>query len=1338
MDAVRRPLRLVDGLDHRVDLDVDPSPEATVGDLADRLAAITGRPPGGTVASRWPLDQRADPPPRDRPLRSHGPRAGSTVELVEPEDGTAAALEPSTARFAPVRLVGPDHDERRLDYGANLIGDTLVEVGEHVAVRGLGGATTRVGGAALLGTARVRHGDLLTICDTTWTVRIDGVLRPPRTSGWTVAHPRRPRVEPPRTTERVVPPTPPPSARVPGFPLLSATVPLLMGVALWFATGSLLGAGFMLFSVVFVVASGIEARREARAEDRARVAEFRQDLADMDEHLEALTRRQRSANERTGLSPTELREVLDPARDRPHERIWERCSTGVRAPSLLVRLGTAVRPLEVVVPLPDTGRRELRHELSDAVARRSAVDDVVLVDLADCTALVVESTDEAGAAVARAVVLQLAALISPHELGLTVLTGDGRASAWHDTAWLPHRGSTGHPVHVVVADGAELHELAATLDQLGHDGVAVLWVTTPDGPRPSGAGALLQVDARTATLELTSTEGTVDRIESLAIDQLDPDEAHPLARSLAALSAAPELWLHRPELPAPTHDRGLPTRVTLADLLASPDTLVDPVALTDRWAGSGPDHLAAPIGVAQGGGVVNVDLVADGPHALVAGTTGAGKSELLRSWLLSATLHHPPDRLHLLLVDYKGGAAFGPLGALPHTVGTITDLTEQLARRALVSLRAEVRRREELIAEHGQDRWRGARLVVVVDEFATLAAELPEFVDGLVDLAQRGRSLGIHLVLATQRPAGVVTDAIRANTTMRLALRVADEDDSRDVVDTPAAARLPRDAPGRAVLRIGPSTAATVQVAWSGAALTRREPVVIQPLRSNGPMAATVSQDDQRTDTPTQLDAAVATIMAATELSSIPAPRRPWLDPLPTSLSPSDLPPPPRPGSAVIGLVDRPDAQRRDPLVVDLERDGGLVVVGASGSGRSTAVRCLVAAVDADPHDRWHTYVIDGGTALGDLTAVASVGDVVGVEDTERVLRLLRTTVAELGRRVASGGRRDAPRWLLAVDGIGQLEERYERVDRGEALDLLARIARDGRSVGLHLAVTAQRRAEVPIALSGALGGRILLRCATPDEAALWGLPEDAASAEVPPGRCRVGGHVAQVAEVAADPLHQPAPSRDRPPPVPTLPTELRLSSEEAASPVEWQVAVGRDGDTLDVVHLDLRHHHAIVAGPPRSGVSTALRTLVAHHPRAELLDADAEPTDLVGVVHRLLEAAADGHPRLLAVDDLPALLDGPGEHEVGAALTRVLEAGRKLPVRLVVGGEVDAVTQCFHDVVAALRRGRTGLLLGGDPELHGALWHAHLRQLSDLPPAPGRGWLLGPGSARRVQVALA
>jgi S-DNA-T family DNA segregation ATPase FtsK/SpoIIIE len=276
------------------------------------------------------------------------------------------------------------------------------------------------------------------------------------------------------------------------------------------------------------------------------------------------------------------------------------------------------------------------------------------------------------------------------------------------------------------------------------------------------------------------------------------------------------------------------------------------------------------------------------------------------------------------------------------------------------------------------------------------------------------------------------------------------------------------------------------------------------------------------------------------------------------------------------------------------------------------------------------------------------------------------------------------------------------------------------------------------VALSGVLAARLLLRCATADEAALWGLPDGAASVEVPAGRCWVGDHTAQVA--LPDPVPtSPAPARagEAPGPVPTLPTQVRLGSDRATASDGWRVPVGLDGDTLAVVHLDLRHHHAVVAGPPRSGVTTALRTLVAHHPRAQLLDAGLDPDEVAARVHRALASVGDGRPRLVAIDDLAPLLDGPGGSQVADALAEVLDAGRRSSLRLVVGGEVESLGQCFHDVVAALRRGRTGLLLGGDPELHGAFWHAALGQRSDLPPAPGRGWLLAPGAAHRVQVAL-
>ena len=178
----------------------------------------------------------------------------------------------------------------------------------------------------------------------------------------------------------------------------------------------------------------------------------------------------------------------------------------------------------------------------------------------------------------------------------------------------------------------------------------------------------------------------------------------------------------------------------------------------------------------------SIDLRADGPHGLVAGMTGAGKSELLQTLIASLALSHPPDRLALLLVDYKGGAAFKDCVDLPHTVGLVTDLDAHLTQRALASLNAELQRRERVLRDAGAKDLADLEardpasappsLLIAIDEFATLATEVPDFVEGIVDVAQRGRSLGVHLLLATQRPGGVVSENIRANTNLRIALRV--------------------------------------------------------------------------------------------------------------------------------------------------------------------------------------------------------------------------------------------------------------------------------------------------------------------------------------------------------------------------------------------------------------------------------------------------------------------------------------------------------------------------------------------------------------------------------------
>jgi len=322
-------------------------------------------------------------------------------------------------------------------------------------------------------------------------------------------------------------------------------------------------------------------------------------------------------------------------------------------------------------------------------------------------------------------------------------------------------------------------------------------------------------------------------------------------------------------------------------------------------------------------GPVVLDLVRDGPHALVAGTTGSGKSELLVSWVLAMTAAEPPERLTVLLVDFKGGSAFAPLAGLPHTVGIITDLDEAHAARALASLRAELRHRERVIADAAarsvDDVPSLARLVIVVDEFAALLADHPDLHALFSDIAARGRSLGVHLVLCTQRPAGVVRDSVLANAHLRVCLRVNNRADSVALVGTDAAAAIPARATGRGVLAPPDGEPYEVQFALAGDADVER---VTRRWRGS------------------------------------PPPRRPWCEPLPADVDPQDAP-------GGFALVDLPHEQRRAVAVWSPESDGHVLVLGAARSGTSTALAALAPGGTRVPRGIAAAWDVIGAAASG-------------------------------------------------------------------------------------------------------------------------------------------------------------------------------------------------------------------------------------------------------------------------------------------------------------------------------------------------------------------------------------
>ena len=327
-----------------------------------------------------------------------------------------------------------------------------------------------------------------------------------------------------------------------------------------------------------------------------------------------------------------------------------------------------------------------------------------------------------------------------------------------------------------------------------------------------------------------------------------------------------------------------------------------------RWRGNGRSTFAV-LGETYDG-PFGIDLRKDGPHALIAGTTGSGKSELLQTIVASLAIANRPDEMTFVLVDYKGGSAFADCVQLPHTVGMVTDLDPHQVERALASLSAELTRREHTLAAAGAkdiedyqplvDRRQARplpRLVLVIDEFASMVRDLPDFVSGLVNIAQRGRSLGIHLILATQRPSGVVSADIRANTNLRIALRVTDAAESADVIGAPDAASISKATPGRAYVRLGhgslvPFQAGRVGGRRPGAEATTTARPWVTPLSWSAlgrpepsPPAAGRRADQEITD----LKILVEQIQYAAKGLRVPGQPSPWLPPLPPMLQLADI-----------------------------------------------------------------------------------------------------------------------------------------------------------------------------------------------------------------------------------------------------------------------------------------------------------------------------------------------------------------------------------------------------------------------------------------------------------------
>ncbi|MFD9287633.1 type VII secretion protein EccCa [Streptomyces sp. NPDC060030] len=849
------------------------------------------------------------------------------------------------------------------------------------------------------------------------------------------------------------------------------------------------------------------------------------------------------------------------------------------------RLGVQLAPLQTkpVEDLEPLAAHALRRFIR---AYTSVADQPIALHLRAYERVQLRGETDAARAMVRAILGQLSAFHAPDELTIAVCAGADELSHWEWGKWLPHAqhgtthdgagqrrlitsstadleevlgdgftgrlrfdpqaaSSTEEPFTVIVLDEAEV----SVNSRLATGGFRNAVVIDVMGSLPAAVGPhILNLDVAPELLQIVGQ----DRTGRESLTPLGRPDALSLiqARALARLMSPYRMHMAT-EITEP-----LTTDFELTALLSVPD--LHSFEISRLWQNRNPgesDHLRVPIGIAADGSPVELDFKESaqsgmGPHGMLIGATGSGKSELLRTLVSALALTHSSEVLNLVLVDFKGGATFLGMENLPHTSAVITNLADEaaLVTRMRAAVHGELVRRQELLRsagnyssllEYERARLSGTpleplpSLLVVVDEFSELLAAHSDFIDLFVMIGRLGRSLGVHLLLASQRLDEGRVHQLESHLSYRIGLRTFSAMESRGVLGVPDAHQLPS-APGNGFLKSDQATltrfkAAYVsgpyrpkrqaaQTAGGTGTIVRFDAGYVLPTRAVTVPATPVAEPEPDEISESLLEVAVGRLTALPESRRA---RRIWLPPLSTPPTLDELlaadqhlsPTPagnynaPRPGGGglrvPVGLIDRPFEQRRDPLVADLSGAGGHVgIAGGPQSGKSTLLRSLITglAVTHTPEEV-QFYCLDfGGGSLVQLKDLPHVGAVTGRVDEERISRTIGEMVTLMARRerdfavhsvdsISSYRRRKAagefPEDLhgdvfLVIDGWTIL-----RQDFFDLAQVVTQLAARGLNYGIHLLVSSPRWADYQSALRDQIASKFELRLGDPVDSML-------------------------------------------------------------------------------------------------------------------------------------------------------------------------------------------------------------------------------------------------------------
>lgn len=903
------------------------------------------------------------------------------------------------------------------------------------------------------------------------------------------------------------------------------------------ASGTM-AVGMLLGSLMWPSLLRSYQKKTIQAEEKLRKNKYSAYISDIEKKLIAKAdRSSRILNESLNPSPDVLCSFLDD--DNSRLKLWERSAED--SDFLDLRIGTGVRTFDVVtIKIPRKGFQlhddELR-DLPDALSEKyGTIANVPLtLDLRNNHTIGLIGKREYIWTIINELVLNIIALHSYDEVKLVFVVPPKEQIQVEAYKNVPHAWSDDKKIRYFATNSDEVHYMFNTIDETlirrensddgEHKSIPhyCLFVTDPRLVEKEALGRYIEDADNSVGLTTIFAYGDITKLPRTckAIVQCDENRTGyyiknknsnrfiPFKIDRFDSNLAKRFAVKLSQLPIKRNQKALGIADRISFLQMYKVGNVSQLEIEKHWdSNNSAKTLAAPIGVMAGGEVFRLDIheAYHGCHGLVAGTTGSGKSEFLQALVLSLAINYSPNEVAFVLVDFKGGDMARPFiekphsPALPHLSATISNLSGNILYRALVSLEAEIKFRQKVFNESAADLgvdkldinsyhkyYKGGRLsrplphlVIIIDEFAQLKTQQPEFLAQLINVAQVGRSLGIHLILATQKPSGIVDPQIMSNSRFKVCLKVAEKQDSIDMINKPDSALIKN--PGRLYLQVGYNEIyECIQSGYSGAdyiptdEFVSDEDVTVQMTdnTANPIHSARIDFSSNKTDK-TELEAVVSEIIEIGKKRGIKT-RPLWLDVLPNIVSLDSLKNK-RKGicTATIGLVDYVKTQEQTPLYIDFEKTGHIALYGASGTGKTTFLQTLIYSMVCSycySPEELNVYAMDfGGRNLGYLNNLPHVGGVVFADEDQKLVNLIETlrSIVEERKRLFSqnncgtfvdyrkSSKELLPAIIVLIDNYASFRDKNMDI-----ADELTEIISAGKTFGVYFVITGNTRNSI-------------------------------------------------------------------------------------------------------------------------------------------------------------------------------------------------------------------------------------------------------------------------------------